>query len=53
MWDKRNNAECLYSLNRKNQGEEDIKLFGATWNGASQVLSGGSDSHISSHEIQS
>jgi WD40 repeat protein len=50
LWDSRNNASALYSLKRKNETPtEEIKLFGAAWNGASQILSGGSDSHISSH----
>ena len=55
MWDTRNNSGALFSLKRKNaSGKEDsdVKLFGACWNGPSQVLSGGSDSHISVHQMQ-
>jgi WD40 repeat protein len=51
MWDTRNSKSALYSLKRKTESTEDIKLFAAAWNGASQILSGGSDAHISSHQM--
>jgi len=54
LWDTRNSTDALCSLKRKNSSgkeESDVKLFGACWNGQSQVISGGSDSHISVHNI--
>jgi WD40 repeat protein len=50
MWDLRNATEPLSTLKRATAGEKD-KVFGVAWNGASQILSGGVDSHISVHEM--
>lgn len=53
LWDLRNDETPLANLKHKSQqkqsGEnnEDFKIFALEWNGASQILSGGSDSHIS------
>ena len=30
---------------------DDYKVFAVEWNGASQIISGGSDSHVSVHTI--
>ena len=52
LWDLRNEQAPLYVLKRQSmQTEDDQKLFGLAWNGASQILSGGSDSHVSVHTI--
>lgn len=55
LWDMRNEQAPLYVLKRGNSlsadQEEDAKLFGLAWNGASQILSGGSDSHVSVHQM--
>ena len=54
MWDMRNEQAPLYVLKRgvKQPGDaDDAKLFGLCWNGASQILSGGSDSHVSIHSM--
>lgn len=48
MWDLRNEQAPLFELKRKDAGD-DAKLFGLAWNGASQILSGGSDSRVSVH----
>ena len=50
LWDLRNEQAPLYILKRNDQSE-DQKLFGLAWNGASQILSGGSDSHVSVHTM--
>lgn len=54
MWDLRNEDRPVATLKRKDDKShlEDYKVFALEWNGASQILSGGSDSHISVHEIQ-
>lgn len=54
MWDIRNEERPLATLKRKGDDKshsDDYKVFGLEWNGASQILSGGSDSHISVHTI--
>lgn len=54
LWDLRNNEKPLSVLKRKGGSEEeDYKVFGVEWNGASTILSGGSDSHVAVHEIRS
>ena len=50
MWDLRSPTEPLSILKRQNATEDD-KVFALAWNGASQILSGGTDSHISVHEM--
>ena len=50
MWDLRNQTEPLSVLKRQSASEKD-KVFATAWNGASQILSGGSDSHVSVHEF--
>jgi WD40 repeat protein len=50
MWDLRNATEPLSTLKRSVATEKD-KVFSVAWNGASQILSGGTDSHISVHEM--
>ena len=49
LWDLRNDEIPLANLKSKNESEK--KIFAAEWNGASQILSGGSDSHISVHSM--
>ena len=54
VWDTRNEIEPISVLKRKTVAEKDsadFKAFALAWNGASQILSAGSDSHISIHEI--
>ena len=54
LWDMRNEQAPLYVLKRGGGAaseSEDAKLFGLAWNGASQILSGGSDSHVSVHQM--
>lgn len=53
MWDIRNEEMPLSTLKRKQEknSSEDYKVFALEWNGPSQILSGGSDSHISLHTI--
>ena len=50
LWDMRNEQAPLSVLKRATS-VEDVKLFALNWNGGSQILSGGSDSHISVHEM--
>ena len=52
MWDLRNQMEPLSILKRTTQVPDD-KVFATAWNGPSQILSGGADSHVSVHEIGS
>lgn len=54
LWDLRNDEVPLANL-KQNQKKEnkDFKIFAVEWNGASQILSGGSDSHISMHSMNS
>ena len=54
MWDIRNEERPLATLRKKGddkESNEDYKVFGLEWNGASQIISGGSDSNISVHTI--
>jgi len=52
LWDLRNDEMPIANLKQKNHGEDDhFKIFAVNWNGSSQILSGGSDSHISVHSI--
>jgi WD40 repeat protein len=48
MWDLRNTSDSLFVLKRTQEAD---KVFAAAWNGASQIISGGTDSHISVHEL--
>ena len=50
MWDLRNPTEPLSTLKRATAGEK-AKVFSVGWNGASQILSGGTDNHLSVHEM--
>jgi WD40 repeat protein len=52
MWDMRNSTEPLSVLKRTTQVPDD-KVFATAWNGPSQILSGGADSHVSVHEMGS
>jgi hypothetical protein len=48
----RNTDVPLANLKNKNvENVVDYKVFALDWNGASQILSGGSDSHISVHSM--
>ena len=55
LWDLRNDEEPLAVLKHKvsNKAElnDDYRVFATAWNGASNILSGGSDSHISMHKM--
>jgi WD40 repeat protein len=52
LWDLRNSDVPLANLKHKTaEACEDFKIFGLEWNGASQILSGGSDSHVSVHSM--
>ena len=52
LWDLRNEQAPLYVLKRTvEEADDEAKLFGLAWNGASQILSGGSDSHVSVHTM--
>jgi len=52
LWDIRNDEVPLANLKHKSkENKEDFKIFAVEWNGASQILSGGSDSHISVHTM--
>ena len=50
MWDLRNPTEPLSVLKRTTTTSDD-KVFALAWNGATQILSGGADSHVSVHEM--
>jgi WD40 repeat protein len=50
LWDLRNDEVPLANMKQKKQ-DDGFKIFAANWNGSSQILSGGSDSHISVHTI--
>lgn len=53
LWDLRNEDRPLTTLSKKDKSkEDDYKVFAVEWNGASQILSGGSDSSISVHSLQ-
>lgn len=52
LWDLRNDDAPLANLKHKGQADNsEFKIFATEWNGASQILSGGSDSHISVHQM--
>ena len=52
LWDLRNQDVPLANLKHKTaESCDDFKIFGLEWNGASQILSGGSDSHVSVHSM--
>ena len=53
LWDLRNEQAPLYVLKKTASPDDadDAKTFGLAWNGASQILSGGSDSHVSVHAM--
>ena len=50
MWDLRNQKDALSTLKRQAATDKD-KVFATCWNGSDQILSGGTDSHISVHEL--
>ena len=50
MWDLRNEDIPLATLTHKSESDE-YKVFATEWNGSSQIISGGSDSHVSVHTI--
>lgn len=50
LYDMRQPEEPLHQLKRQKATEQD-KVFALAWNGASQIVSGGTDSHISVHQI--
>ena len=53
LWDLRNEETPLSTLKRKDASlPDDYKVFDLEWNGPSQIISGGSDSHVSIHTIQ-
>ena len=53
LWDLRNEESPLSTLKRKDASlSEDYKVFDIEWNGPSQIISGGSDSHVSIHTLQ-
>ena len=52
LWDMRNEQAPLFVLKRGgDEAADEAKLFGLGWNGASQIISGGSDSHVSVHQM--
>ena len=51
LWDLRNEESPIATLKHKGESAENYKVFAVEWNGASQIVSGGSDSHISVHTI--
>ena len=52
LWDMRNEQAPLFVLKRGgDEAADEAKLFGLAWNGASQIISGGSDSHVSVHQM--
>ena len=53
LWDTRNEERPLTTLKRKGgkESDNDYKVFAVEWNGPSQILSGGSDSHIAVHQV--
>lgn len=53
MWDLRNEERPIATLKKKQDDKtsDDYKVFALEWNGPSQILSGGSDSNISVHDI--
>jgi len=51
LWDLRNDEMPVANLKTKNTSDEAYKIFACEWNGASQILSGGSSSHINVHSM--
>ena len=53
LWDLRNEEMPIATLKRKagQPATDDYKVFATEWNGPSQIISGGSDSHVSVHTI--
>lgn len=55
LWDLRNDEEPLavlkHKVSTKAELNDDYRVLAVTWNGASNILSGGSDSHISMHKM--
>lgn len=53
LWDLRNESKPIATLQKldKGQSKEDYKVFALEWNGASQILSGGSDNCINVHDM--
>lgn len=52
LWDIRNESKPLFNLARAQKDAEDYKVFAMAWNGPNQILSGGSDSHVSVHSME-
>ena len=52
LWDIRNEETALATMKHQTQ-TDDYKVFAVEWNGSSQIISGGSDSHVSIHTIGS
>ena len=50
LWDIRNEETALATMKHK-ADSDDYKVFAVEWNGASQIISGGSDNHVSIHTI--
>ncbi len=50
LWDIRNEESPLATLKRK-EAPADYKVFALEWNGASQIISGGSDNQVSVHTL--
>ena len=52
LWDIRNDEVPIANLKQKHgKPVDEFKVFSVEWNGSSQILSGGSDSHISVHTL--
>ena len=52
LWDLRNDEYPVANLkNKQSQDNENFKIFATEWNGASQILTGGSDDHISVYSM--
>jgi WD40 repeat protein len=52
LWDLRNEETALSTMKHKDAAAtDDYKVFAVEWNGASHIISGGSDSHVSVHTI--
>ena len=55
VWDMRNEQTPLFLLKKHqasaSEAEDEAKLFGLTWNGTSQILSGGSDGRVTVHQM--
>jgi len=51
LWDLRNDEVPIANLKQKQDQDATFKVFSARWNGQSQIVSGGSDSHVSVYSI--